>query len=86
MHLTPALLWWILAAAAIWLVRRPRGVWPPVLLGLCSTAVILETALGFPADRNYSAPFLPVVILLAAAMLAAPRRGAAAAAPYPPPA
>jgi hypothetical protein len=64
MHLTPGIGYWLAAAALLWLVRRPRGLWVPFLLALASSAVLLETALGFPADRNYAAPFLPVAMLL----------------------
>ena len=84
MRLTPALGWWVLAAAILWLFRRPRGLLVPLVLAGVSAAILLETALGFPSDRNYAAPFLPVAILLFAAVLGRTVAGRAAAAPYPP--
>ena len=52
MSLTPALAWWVLAAALLWLVRRPRGLAVPLVLAAASAAILLLTALGFPPDRT----------------------------------
>jgi hypothetical protein len=84
MRLTPALAWWVLAAALFWLVRRPRGLAVPLVLATASAAILLITALGFPPDRNYAAPFLPVAMLLFVAVLGRTVAGRGAAAPYPP--
>jgi hypothetical protein len=84
MRLTPALAWWVLAAALLWLVRRPRGLAVPLVLTAASAAILLLTALGFPPDRNYAAPFLPVAMLLFVAVLGRTLAGRGAAAPYPP--
>ncbi len=84
MRLTPALAWWVLAAAMLWLLQRPRGLAVPLVLAAASAAILLLTALGFPPDRNYAAPFLPVAMLLFVAVLGRTVAGRGAAAPYPP--
>jgi hypothetical protein len=84
MRLTPGIGWWVLAAAAVWLLRRPRGVVVPLVLAVASAAILLETALGFPADRNYAAPFLPVAVLLLATVVSRSLDGRGRASPYPP--
>jgi hypothetical protein len=84
MRLTPATGWWILGAALVWLIRRPRGLAVPLVLAAASGAILLETALGFPADRNYAAPFIPVAILLFVAVAARSFAGRPSPSPYPP--
>jgi hypothetical protein len=68
--LLPPLGVWALVAAGVWLMRRPRGLWPIALLAACGAAVVLLTALAFPSDRNYSLPFLPLFVVLTFAVIA----------------
>jgi hypothetical protein len=69
----PPIALWVLAAAVLWLVRRPRGLWSPFLLALASAGVLVTTALGFTEEQNYALAFLPCFVLLTLAAAAAER-------------